>query len=87
MIYELDFNALEEIQSEPENSEILIFTNYVREDTLRRRNGRIYGNWGRSFSEVCSSGHRNRYIHESSIINKFRVGECSNNSVWAVEHH
>lgn len=87
---EFDISKIEELSEVPEESSVLAFSSYVRKNTLRRRDGKLWGNWGSSFAAACVHPQSNKYIYEGSIIGKPRkIGNCGSGGyeIWMFEHN
>lgn len=50
---------------------------YTRKISLRRENGKLFGLWHLDFRRACQGAPRERYIHESSILELEDIGECA----------
>ena len=89
MITTIDNSAIPTIEEDPVDAKLLTITQFVRKDTLLKKNGRIYGNWSRSYSGACLSSSKSWYIYESSIISITKLDKYAENGqkIYMYEHY
>lgn len=54
------------------------WTHYVREDLMKERDGRIWGNWSDSGAAACKTSHTNQYIIRGLVTDESDAGKCEN---------